>query len=196
MARSRIRRTLVFTLSVAVGLFALATGLLVLAGLNDHLGKADVALILGNKVDPDGAPSARLRARLDRALELYRAGYFPAMIASGSVGKEGFDEAKVMKDYLVARGVPAANVIVDSTGVTTFASARNTARISREQNFRSVLVVSQYFHVPRSRLALERFGIPVVYSARAHFFEWRDLYSCPRELLGYLRHFIRHYDSA
>jgi len=196
MARSQTRRTCLLVLSVAVGVFLLATGLLVVVGLRDHLGKADVALVLGSKVESDGAPSARLRARLDRTLELYRAGYYPAIIASGGVGKEGFDEAKVMKDYLVAHGVPPARVIMDSSGITTFASARNTARLCNEQSFHSVLVVSQYFHIPRSQLALERFGIPVVYCAHAQYFEWRDLYSCPRELLGWLRYFFRHYGPA
>jgi vancomycin permeability regulator SanA len=183
-------------LSAAFGLFALATGVLVMAGLNDHLGKADAALVLGSKVEPNGTPSARLQARLDRALELYRAGYFSTIIVSGGMGREGFDEAKVMKDYLVAHGVPPDQLIVDSDGVTTFASARNTARMAHERNFHSVLVVSQYFHVPRSRLALERFGISSVYSAHAHYFEWRDVYSAPRELLGYLRYFFRHYDPV
>jgi uncharacterized SAM-binding protein YcdF (DUF218 family) len=58
----------------------------------------------------------------------------------------------------------------------------------------SVFVVSQYFHLPRARLALERFGISPVYSAHAHFFEWRDLYSSPRELAGYVRYYLRSYD--
>jgi vancomycin permeability regulator SanA len=184
------------TIGLALGLFIVATLGLVLAGLQDRLGKADVALVLGSKVELDGRPSLRLQARLDRTLELYRAGYFPAVIASGGVGKEGFDEAAVMKDYLVTAGIPAEQVIVDSLGNNTFLSARKTLEIVRERKLSSVLVISQYFHIPRSQLALERFGISPVYTAHARWFELRDLYSAPRELIGYVRYSLRRYDTA
>ena len=114
----RTRRWLIL-LASAAGLFLLGTALLVFAGLRDQIGKADIALVLGSKVEPDGTPSPRLRARLDKTIELYRADYFPTVIASGGVGKEGFDEAVVMRDYLVFHGIPADRVIVDSGGTTT-----------------------------------------------------------------------------
>ena len=87
-------------------------------------------------------------------------------------------------------------VIVDHDGATTFLSARNALRIARERNFKSVFVVSQYFHVPRTRLALQRFGVPAVYSAHAHYFELRDLYSAPREFAGYVSYLLRSYDAG
>jgi vancomycin permeability regulator SanA len=179
-----------------VGLFLVSTGVLVLSGLHDHLGSGDVALVLGSKVELDGTPSPRLRARLDRTLELYRAGYFPSVIVSGGTGREGYDEASVMRDYLVFHGMPAEHIIVDSGGTTTFASAKNAGQIARERHFRSIFVVSQYFHLPRARLALQRFGFSAVYSAHAHFFEFRDIYSSPRELVGYISYLFRRYDST
>ncbi|MFA6288282.1 MAG: YdcF family protein [Opitutaceae bacterium] len=194
MKRSRLKR-LVFILCVVpvIGLF-LGTSALVISGLDDHLGKADIALVLGNKVELDGTPSPRLRARLDRTLELYREGYFPTVIVSGGLGKEGFDEALVMKNYLVAHGIPKERVIVDSLGTTTFMSAKNTRAFAKQLKLSRVLVVSQYYHLPRARLALERFGIPAVYSAHARFFEIRDVYSSVREFFGYLSYFIRSYN--
>lgn len=193
----RFRKYLLVLVVAAIGLFVLGTGILALAGLRDQVGKADVALVLGSKVELDGTPSPRLRARLDRTVELYRDGYFPAVIVSGGTGIEGFDEAAVMRDYLVAQGIPAERIILDSDGVTTFASARNTLRIARQQQqpFGSVFVVTQYFHIPRSRLALNRFGIKTVYSAHAHHFELRDIYSAPRELVGYVSYLFRRYDD-
>ena len=195
MQRARIRKSVLLALSVVAAVLVLGTAILVVAGLSDSLGTADIALVLGSKVELDGTPSPRLRARLDRTLELYRAGYFPAVIASGGTGKEGFDEASVMRDYLVAHGIPSDRVIVDSLGTTTFMSAQNTLAIARQQKLSSVFVVSQYFHLPRARLALTRFGISTVYSAHAHFFEVRDVYSSLRELFGYVSYFFRHYDS-
>ena len=179
-----------------LGVFLLGTALLVVAGLRDDLRRADVALVLGNSVQLDGTPSPRLRARLDRTFELYRSGYFPAVIVSGGRGREGYDEAVVMRDYLVSRGIPASRIIVDGGGVTTLASARNAARIARQRRMRSVFVVSQYFHLPRARLALRRCGFETIHSAHARFFELRDLYSSPRELVAYVSYLFRAAPSA
>jgi vancomycin permeability regulator SanA len=187
-------RYLLIAIVVAFGIYILGTILLVVDGLNDNLGHADVALVLGSKVELNGTPSLRLKARLDRTLELYREGYFPSIIVSGGFGKEGYDEATVMRDYLVANGVPSERVILDSHGDTTFASAKNTRDIASQQKFKSVLVVSQYFHIPRAKLALNRFHISKVYSAHAHFFEIRDIYSSLRESAGYLSYCFRSYE--
>lgn len=196
MTIQRLRRYFLRLLFLAIGLVLLGTALLVAAGLRDDVAKSDVALVLGNKIEADGSPSLRLKARLDKTVELYQAGWFPRVIASGGVGKEGFDEAVVMKTYLVSRGIPDTAVIVDSDGITTYASARKTAVIARQENLKSVLVVSQYYHVPRSRLALERFGLSDVHGAHADFFEARDFYSVPRELFGYVSYLFRRYDPT
>jgi vancomycin permeability regulator SanA len=172
----------------------LGTTILVGSGLRDRKGHADVALVLGSKVERDGTPSKRLQSRLDRAVELYREGYFPLVIASGGVGKEGYDEARVMKTYLVANGIPSSKIILDSNGLTTYASAKNAARIAQQKNLTSVFAISQYFHIPRTRLALSRFGFSTVYSAHANIYEFRDIYSSFRESLGYINYSIRHYD--
>jgi len=189
--RSLKTKRLLLLLAGIAALFFVAIAILAASGLHDQLGKADIALVLGNTVNPDGTPSPRLRARLDRTLELYQAGWFPEVIVSGGLGKEGFDEAAVMRDYLVARGIPADRIIVDSRGTTTFASATNTLRIMRKRDFHSLLVISQYFHIPRCRLVLGHCGIAPLYSAHAWHFELRDLYSLPRELAGYIAYYYR-----
>jgi vancomycin permeability regulator SanA len=179
---------------VSAAAFALGVALLVCDGLRDDLGSADLGVVLGNTVYPDGTPSRRLAARLDRALELHREGLFHSVLVSGAVGKEGRDEALVMRDYLIQRGVSSADVIVDSNGGTTFATAANAHRLMQERGLHSAMVISQYFHVPRAKLALQRSGVEKVYSAHAHYFELRDLYSAPRELIAFLRYALRSYD--
>lgn len=183
------------TLFAGIVIFVLGTVVLVAAGLSDDVGKADAALVLGSKVELSGKPSLRLQARLDKTVELYQVGWFPQVIVSGGLGKEGFDEALVMRDYLTAHGIPSANVIMDNQGNTTFDSAMNTRRIAEEKQFHSVFVVSQYFHLPRSRLALQRAGLAPVHSASPRYFEWRDLYSAPRELVGYATYLFRDFPS-
>ena len=152
------------------------------AGMADDLRPTDVGMVLGSKVELSGRPSARLAARLDRGADLYTDGVVKQLIVSGGTGVEGFDEAAVMRDYLVGKGVPTSAIIVDSAGATTEASARNCASLMAARGFKSVTVITQYFHVPRTRLALRSYGVTTVGSAHAHFFELRDLYSIAREI--------------
>lgn len=176
---------------VLLALYLAGTLWLVIDGHHDRLGHADAALVLGSKVELDGKPSARLRARLDRALELYRAGYFPKVVVSGGVGREGFDEGTVMRDYLVANGVPSDRIITDSHGDNTLASARNMRTIADREHFGSVMAVSQGFHLPRTRMILHKQGFETVYTAGPSFFEWRDIYSSLRETAGYVEYWFR-----
>jgi vancomycin permeability regulator SanA len=178
-------RFVVMLTSGIVGVFLLASILLVAVGVSDEIHPADVAVVLGNKVNPDGSPSPRLAARLDRAVELYHRGMFKNVIVSGGVGREGFDEAAVMKDYLTRRGVPQDKIIPDSLGLTTAATARNVAAVAKVHRWSSVLVISQYFHIPRCRLALSQAGVDPVYAAHARYVELRDIYAIFREVIGY-----------
>ncbi len=186
------RCLLVLLMGLAAGL--LEAIIIVGDGLRDRPGHADVALVLGNAVEPDGRPSVRLQARLDRAVEGYRHGDFPLIIASGGIEEGARDEADVMSRYLIANGVPAADVIADNQGINTFASARFTARLLRERGWKTVCVVTQYYHVPRARLALRRFGVGTVYSEHARFFEVRDPFSILREMAGNVTYRLRKYD--
>lgn len=169
-------------------------GVLAIEGVMEQAGHADVALVLGNKVELDGKPSARLQARLDKAVELYHAGYFPTVIVNGGIGNEGYDEAIVMRDYLITKGVSAENIITDSKGINTFESAKQTVQILHQLNKNSVCIVSQYFHLPRSRLALEHFGVKTIYAVSANYFEINDIYSLFREFAGYIYYRFRGYN--
>lgn len=159
--------------------------------MDDHLGQADVALVLGNKVNPDGSPSPRLKARLDTAVTLFGKGYFPKIIVSGGTGVEGVPEGTAMKAYLVAAGIPDSAILVDDHGVDTMASAENTVAILNSGRMTSVFVITQYFHVPRSKLALSKLGVSRVFNAHPRFFEARDLYSTFRELPAYLKYLVQ-----
>ena len=190
----RTKKALLIPAVVLSASFLVAASLIVVDGLSDEIHPADVAIVPGNTVERDGQPSARLRARLDKTLELYRGGLFGHVIVSGGVGAEGFDEAEVMKRYLVSRGVPEDRVVPDGGGATTYLTARNAAEVMRKNGWGGAMIVSQYFHIPRTRLAVEGFGVRPVYSAHAEYFEARDLYSVVREVIGYGSYLARRYD--
>ncbi|RXJ04655.1 YdcF family protein [Anaerobacillus alkaliphilus] len=168
--------------------FIIHSLVIIIDGLNDEVAYVDVAVVLGNKVELDGKPSLRLQARLDKSVELYKEGYFKYIIVSGGVGKEGFDEANVMKNYLINQGIPADQIIEDPNGYNSQMTAKNTRMIVELLNVKSVMVISQYFHITRTKLAFQKVGFEEVASAHAEIFELRDFYSIIREFPAYYKY--------
>ena len=177
---------------VAAFLLPLLGGCLAITadGLQDDLHAADLAVVLGSRVQLDGSPSDSLKARLDHTLDLYRSGYFKLVLVSGGRGREGYDEPAVMRRYLEARGIPHEDIFEDNGGSNTWRTARNTAAFLQAHHLNSVLIISQYFHLPRCRLAFAKFGIAPVYWSHAPFWARRDLYSVPREVVGFVGYSI------
>jgi len=117
---------------------------------------AQVALLLGAKVEPDGVPSAMLADRIAVAAELYRAGKVERVLASGDHGRTDYDEVNAMKRALVARGVPARDVFTDHAGFDTWSSVVRARKVFRVS---SALVVTQDFHLARAVWLARRAGI-------------------------------------
>ena len=157
---------------------------LVTAGMIVQPRSADVAVVLGNEVLANGKPSDRLMARVDAAIALYREGKVKKILVSGGKGPNGFDEATTMAAYLKEKQVPETDVIIDSLGINTMATAINTAAIMKEYHFASAVVVTQYFHIPRSELSFHMVGIRNFSGDYPWYFEWRDIPSTLREMIA------------
>lgn len=181
----RLRRVAGWALGAASGLVLLPSLLLAGAGLREDPCPAHAAVVLGARVRPDGRPSQRLRDRLTRGLELWRAGTVSHVLVSGGLGVEGHDEATVMAAWLAERGVPPERILVDSRGNTTWDTAKNARALLAERGLSSVVVVTTYYHLPRTDLAFRRCGLPPAGRARARLRPGlRDLYAIPRELVA------------
>jgi vancomycin permeability regulator SanA len=180
----RKRRWVLFMVGVVLLFFVAGSMAITLAGLHDHLGVADLAVVPGSMVYPNGTPSPALQSRLDQAAKLYRQGYFKLILVSGAHGREGYDEPVVMRHYLEVNGIPHDAIFEDNQGYRTWETARNTAAFLKAHRIASVLVVSQYFHILRCRLAFAKFGIAPVYTSHAPYWSLRDFYSLPREVVG------------
>ncbi|HSZ24082.1 MAG TPA: YdcF family protein [Cytophagaceae bacterium] len=154
-------------------------------GLNDYIKKADCILILGNKVNTDGTLSNRLKSRVEKGLELYNQKMAPKIIVSGGLGKEGYYEAREMRNYLLERGIPANDIIMDDKGLTTYETMLNYIPFSKQYHLNSVIIVSQFYHIYRSKTMLQTLGVKNIYTAHSHYFEIMDIYSLAREFVAY-----------
>ncbi len=154
-------------------------------GLTKNEKNADIGVILGNKVNEDGALSERLEKRLECGLNLYRNGQVKRLIVSGGLGKEGFYEGDKMKEYLIKKNVPDSLVIIDNFGNNTLATVNNTIRLKDSLKFESLIIVSQYFHLTRTKMLFREQGFKNVSSVSPKYFEFRDFYSLFREFVAY-----------
>ncbi|WP_105131892.1 YdcF family protein [Burkholderia sp. BE12] len=180
-------------LAVVACIWGAAAVALVGYGMRMSSEPADVAVIFGNALDDTGAPKPVLAARLDVGVRCYRTGQCPAFLVSGAIDGPGLNEATAMRDYLVARGVPADRIAVDDQGDNTLATARHTLAYLHAHRLSRVLIVSQYYHLARARLAFERVGIARenISAAYPRRFQLRDVYSSWREVPAYVVYAVR-----
>lgn len=127
-------------------------------GGTDYRRPADAVVVFGAQVHVDGSPSTSLRDRMTTAIELYRQGLVKHLVVSGGVGESGYNEALVMRDMAVAAGVPGSHVVIDSNGINTGATVADTVPFFGDDGWTRILAVSQYYHLPRIKLAYQRAG--------------------------------------
>jgi vancomycin permeability regulator SanA len=181
----KLHRWLTISVLILIALWLIAALILIINGLKERVEPADVAVVLGNEVYLNGEPSPQLEARLDRAVELFRQRLFPQIVVSGGIETNGTDESLAMRQYLMRQGVPAEAIFLDPRGSDTMDTAEDTVALMNQQGWKRIMIISQYFHLPRCRLAFRKAGIKHVLVSHARFFSWRDLWAITRELVAY-----------
>src|SRR5690242_1424025 len=101
-------------LLVLAALFLAGTNLYVLYGPHgsytsdvEKVPHAQVALVLGAQVEPNGHMSPMLADRVRQAIALWDAGKVNRILVSGDHHTWAYDEPDTMRKALVAHGVPA-----------------------------------------------------------------------------------------
>jgi vancomycin permeability regulator SanA len=115
-------------------------------------------VVFGAEVHADGSPSFVLMDRMDTAIRLYKDRRVKRLVVSGAVGVSGYNEALVMRDMAVKAGVPRKDVVVDSAGVNTEATVRDTVPFFGGVGWRRIAAESDFYHLPRIKLAYARAG--------------------------------------
>ncbi len=151
------------------------------------INEASHAIVFGNKVELDGHVSRRLEARLKAAIELYVDGKVRKILVSGGLGREGYDEALKMSDYLLSKDIPAVDILLDQKGVNSSMTAKNAVRMIGSNS--RVVAVTQQYHVSRAKLALRNAGFKEVYGYYPAYYEARDVYSSLREVPAWVKYF-------
>ena len=148
----------------------------------DEVPARDTALVLGtSKYVTAGGPNLHYQYRMDAAAALFHAGKVKRLIVSGNGAEPNYNEPRMMRDDLVARGVPADRIVLDGAGLRTFDSVVRAAEVFHAP---SCIVVSQPSHNERAIFIARVRGLDMIgWNARSVSL-WTDPRTAIRERLA------------
>lgn len=120
---------------------------------------AQAIVVLGT-AQFNGWPGPVFQARLDHTLELWQQGYAPLIVVTG--GKrpgDGFTEAEAAISYLTNAGVPPEAIVAEYAASDTWESMQGVAATLAPLGVHDVILVSDGFHLFRSRMMARDVGL-------------------------------------
>lgn len=165
----------------------LILGLLIFTGKNTQpTDKPDAILILGARVlgtsKETALPSRVLQARLDVAIPyIKKHPETPVIVSGGQGADEPATEAAVMKQYLLNKGVPEKQILLENRATRTKENIVNSQKLL---SFKRLVIVTSDFHMYRSQLLAKRAGISNISGITAASSFAKDIKNFGRELLS------------
>ncbi len=172
--------------------FSIHVAVITVDGIRDTNARADIAIVLGNRVYADGSLASWTKGRVDKAWQLYREGRVKMIFVSGGYSAENnYPEGKAMKSYLVSKGVPDSMVIEDNAGANTYFTALNFLKWNEDQKYSTVIIISQFYHITRSKYILKKVGFKGdIYSASSDVYNWKDIMGTIREVPAFYKYVL------
>ena len=161
-------------------------------GIQDTTARADIAIVLGNRVYADGSLASWTKGRVDKALQLYKQKRVKMIFVSGGYSSENnYPEGKAMKSYLVGKGVPDSIVVEDNEGANTYFTVLNFLKWNGDKKYSTVMVISQFYHITRSKYILKKMGFTgEIYSVSSDVFSWKDILGTIREVPAFYKYML------
>lgn len=132
----------------------------------------DVAIVLGGGHFPDGVLEYRVRERARAAIHLFETGKASRIITTGGLISHHPDShAAVIRDFLVANGVPAEAVLLEDRSRTTLENFRFAFEIMEAEGLSTFAIVTDSYHMTRSVWLARYLGHPPDGLSVAHTLE-------------------------
>jgi uncharacterized SAM-binding protein YcdF (DUF218 family) len=145
-------------------LAAIIAGVVLIAAIyrqarTDSAVPAQAIVVLGT-AQYNGWPGPVFQARLDRAVALWQEGYAPLIVVTGGKAPgDGFTEAEAAWAYLTDAGVPPEAIVMENSATDTWESMQGVAAVLAPLGVRDVILVSDGFHLFRSRMMARDVGL-------------------------------------
>jgi uncharacterized SAM-binding protein YcdF (DUF218 family) len=128
---------------------------------------SDVAVVFFGNVNRKSKLGLETVKRLDCAAKLLDSGRTKYIICVGGKGLEkklGITGSQMMRDYLVAIGIPEEKVAADTSSYDSYSNWKEARRIIHAHNWETVTLVSSAFHLYRLSTVVKDENLSVSYS--------------------------------
>ncbi|MGA2251986.1 YdcF family protein [Terracidiphilus sp.] len=110
----------------------------------------DAIIVLGYPADSDGNPTPEQLARVSEGVHEYERGIAPRLILTGGAAHNNIVEAESMARVARAQGVPQSAIVLEPRALSTIDNACYSARIMKQNGWRSAEVITSKYHLPRA----------------------------------------------
>ncbi len=170
---------MLIVLGLGVAAYLAALGYIVRNMDRSTLQQADVALVLGSRVYQGGQLNPCLVKRVEEGVEVVRQGWARWLVLSGGVDPEdGAIEAEAMSSIAGRLGLPSEQIVLEPKARSTYQNLRFTQQLMEQRGWKTVVIVSEPFHLPRAALMARRLGLEFALAPSPH---------CPQNLPAFLR---------
>lgn len=114
--------------------------------------KGTYLVVLGAGLTEDGKIRPVLEERLEAALRTAQRFPESPIVVTGGVPRNGITEAQAMKEWLVARGIPADRIIEEPRSTSTVENARFTNQVLLERGAAGAVLVTNRDHLRRAMI--------------------------------------------
>lgn len=122
-----------------------------------HRKKATILIVLGSQLDDVDNVTRVLRKRLDKGIQLYHyqksktQSKISIIVTGGPHGQSNYSEAEGMENYLIQKGVPAADIILEPHAKNTFENLEYSQKLINQYRLQGkILVITSRFHLMRT----------------------------------------------
>ena len=123
------------------------------------VGDYNAIIVLGAQVKPDGEPSLQLQWRLDAAVKAWQERNCLVVVCGAQGSNEPAPEAHVMRDVLIAQGVPEGAILMDDQSFNTRQNIQNAVTLLEGHDVEDVLIVTSDYHLPRAMSIADDAGL-------------------------------------
>jgi uncharacterized SAM-binding protein YcdF (DUF218 family) len=128
----------------------------------------DAIIVLGYPADDDGNPTPEQLSRVTEGVHEYERGIAPRLILTGGAAHNNIVEAESMARVARAQGVPQSAIVLEPHASSTIDNACFSARIMKQNGWRSAEVITSKYHLPRAGIIFNHLPHELAIDWRGH----------------------------
>jgi uncharacterized SAM-binding protein YcdF (DUF218 family) len=125
--------------------------------------RADAVIVLGAKVNLDNTPSAELYYRSIEGVAMVQQNRAKYILFTGGVGLGKTAESVIGSKIALQNGIPRERILTENQSHNTFQNIEEIKPIAEKYGIKSVIIVSDQYHVARGVLVAKKMGFEPIF---------------------------------